>query len=390
MRRIPIQPRPNFEARALETGFDFHTMDGNVYWDESACYGFTLQQIEEDLEAPSQALAALCLELVDRAVGDETLLTRLAIPRHAWDLIAESWHRSEPSLYGRFDFSYDGERPARLLEYNADTPTALFEASVFQWIWLEDVIAQNLIPSGSDQFNSIHEALIARLAGLLQAGQAPRRLHLACMPGSAEDRGLISYVEDCAAQAGFATAVLGIGGIGDRGKGPFVDLDGAPIELLFKLYPWEWMFSDPFSHSPSMRQTRFIEPAWKAILSNKGMLPLLWEMEPGHPNLLASYFSDDPARQALNGRFAKKPLYSREGANVLLASGGRVIDRDDGPYGKEGCIFQELALPPSFDGKFPVIGSWIIGSDACGIGVREDVSPITKDTSRFLPHIILP
>ncbi len=402
MRRISVQPRPNLENRVLEMGFDFHIIDGCTYWDESACYAFTLQQIEEQLEVPSQELAALCLELVNRVVSDESLLTRLAIPPHAWDLIAESWHRSEPSLYGRFDFSYDGEHPAKLLEYNADTPTALFEASVFQWFWLEDALTQNLIPSGSDQFNSIHEALVARLADLRQicwpdsgaqpdtSASATRTLHLACMPESAEDSGLISYLEDCAVQAGFATTALGIAEIGERGEGPFVDMNGAPIELLFKLYPWEWMFSDPYSHSPAMRHTRFIEPPWKAILSNKGMLPILWEMATGHPNLLASYFADDPARQALGRRYAKKPFYSREGANVLLAVDGKVVDIDEGPYGEEGHIFQELALPPRFDGMYPVIGSWGVGANACGVGIREDTSLITKNTSRFLPHIILP
>jgi glutathionylspermidine synthase len=29
------------------------------------------------------------------------------------------------------------------------------------------------------------------------------------------------------------------------------------------------------------------------ILSNKGMLALLWEMAPEHPNLLPRYFEDD-------------------------------------------------------------------------------------------------
>jgi glutathionylspermidine synthase len=389
MKRISIRPRHNFEARAQETGFDFHATDGAVYWDESACYAFTLEQIEEHLEAPSQELAALCLDLVGRVAGDERLLTRLAIPPHAWDLIAQSWRRSDPSLYGRFDFSYDGERPAKLLEYNADTPTALFEASVFQWLWLEDAMAQSLIPSGSDQFNSIHEVLIARLRELRQSCPRPPRLHLSCMRDSSEDRGLIAYLEDCAIQAGFATTVLPIDQIGDDGAGPFLDMKDAPIELLFKLYPWEWMFADPFSRSAAMSVTRFIEPPWKAILSNKGMLPLLWEREPGHPNLLPSYFADDPARRTLT-RYARKPFYSREGANVLLVDGDDVIDRDDGPYGREGFIFQELATPPSFDGNFPVVGSWIIGTTACGIGIREDASPITKNTSRFLPHIILP
>ena len=140
MKRIAIEPRHDLEQRAAEYGFDFHRIDGATYWDESACYEFTLAQIERDLEDPTTELEALCRELVGRAVGDERMLARLRIPEHGWDLIAESWKRGDQTLYGRFDLAYDGRGPARLLEYNADTPTSLFEASVFQWVWLEDMI----------------------------------------------------------------------------------------------------------------------------------------------------------------------------------------------------------------------------------------------------------
>jgi glutathionylspermidine synthase len=389
MRRISVQPRRNLHDRARETGFEFVSLDGKLYWDESAYYAFSLKQIDDHIERPTKELAALCLDLVDRVVGDEPMLRRLKIPDHAWDLIAESWRRRDPTLYGRFDLAYDGRNPARLLEYNADTPTALFEAAVFQWGWLEDAMAQNVVPVGADQFNALHDTLIARFADIGKAMKHPARLHLACMPHSIEDRGLIAYLADCAMQAGLRTRGLLIGDIGDKGKGAFVDLDNRPIQLLFKLYPWEWMFADPFSHSVSMHETRFIEPPWKAVLSNKGILPLLWAMAPGHPNLLPAYFEDDPAREKLEGRYARKPLYSREGSNIALVDGGRVLDRDDGPYGRDGFIWQALAELPACDGNFPVIGSWIIGEEACGIGIREDTSPITKNTSRFVPHAIL-
>jgi glutathionylspermidine synthase len=390
MQRIPIKPRGNLSDRARETGFELLTVDGSVYWDESAYYAFSLAQIEDDIEGPTKELAELCLALVDRAVGDQQILERLRIPRHAWDLIAQSWRRGEKALYGRFDLAYDGNGAARLLEYNADTPTSLFEASVFQWLWLDDALAANTIPTGCDQFNSLHEKLIARFTEIAAAAGAPGRLHLACMTDSAEDRGLISYLEDCARQAGLATKPLAIGDIGSTGQGPFVDLENEPIDLIFKLYPWEWVFADAFGRSPSMAATRFIEPPWKAVLSNKGILPLLWEMAPRHPNLLPAYFEDDPARSRLQGRYARKPIYSREGQNVSLIDGGRVVDRDGGLYGDNGFIVQQLARMPVFDGNYPVIGSWVIGEAPAGIGLREDTSPITKNTSRFVPHAIVP
>jgi len=389
VQRIPVPWRPNYASRVQETGFVLHDIDGERYWDESAYYAFSLRQIEEHIEAPSNELAALCVEAAGRIVKDERLLKRLSIPRHAWALIAESWRRQDPSLYGRFDLFYDGCAPAKLLEYNADTPSVLFEAAVFQWLWLEDAMAQGLLPQGCDQFNSIHEKLIGRLKQMKPA-KPSGGLHLACMQSSIEDRGLVSYLEDCAVQAGLKTRVLDMADIGTAGRGPFVDAQDNRIELLFKLYPWEWMFADPFGQSASLFETRFLEPPWKAVLSNKGLLPVLWEMEPGHSNLLPAYFEDDPRRKELGGDFVRKPLYSREGENIELIQNGEILESVSGSYGGEGFVWQQLAPLPSFEGRYPVIGSWIVGSEACGIGIRDDTSRVTKNSSRFVPHAILP
>jgi glutathionylspermidine synthase len=384
VRRVPIEPRTDLEHKARKLGFNFHTLEGEPYWDESAYYAFTLEQIERDIEAPTNELAALCLQLLDRIVADSSALERLKVPRQAWDLIADSWRRRDPTLYGRFDFSYDGASPAKLLEYNADTPTALYEAAVFQWFWLEDLIAAGALPKSADQFNSLHEKLISRL-GAVAAG---RPLHLAYMSQSDEDRGFISYLEDCARQAGLAATLLTMDEIGLYRR-RFVDLRNQPIALLFKLYPWEFMLKDEFGKSAAMRTTQFIEPPWKMLLSNKGILPLLWQMAPRHPNLLPAFFEDDPRASALGGRYARKPLYSREGANVSLVAGDTVLDRDGGPYGDEGFVLQALREPPQFDGRYPILGSWVIGVEACGLGIREDKSPITKNNARFRPHAII-
>ncbi|MEN1529528.1 glutathionylspermidine synthase family protein, partial [Pseudomonas aeruginosa] len=104
-------------------GFDFHIIDNEIYWDESRAYRFTLRQIEEQIEKPTAELHQMCLEVVDRAVKDEEILTQLAIPPLYWDVIAESWRARDPSLYGRMDFAWCGNAPVKLLEYNADTPT---------------------------------------------------------------------------------------------------------------------------------------------------------------------------------------------------------------------------------------------------------------------------
>jgi glutathionylspermidine synthase len=160
MQRIICPERDDWRATAESSGFDFHTIDGERYWDERAYYAFSLGEIEHEIEAPTAEIDSMCLELVGHAVDDEKYLRRLKIPEAFWPLISESWHKDEASLYGRLDLSFDGKNPAKLLEYNADTPTSIFEAAVFQWTWLEQAIERRIVPARADQFNSIHECLI--------------------------------------------------------------------------------------------------------------------------------------------------------------------------------------------------------------------------------------
>jgi glutathionylspermidine synthase len=385
MQRITCPERDDWQTTADQCGFDFHTIDGERYWDERGYYAFTLEEIEQRIETPTAEIDAMCLELVGRAVDDDRTLQRLKIPEAFWPLIAESWHRDEASLYGRLDLSFDGHGRAKLLEYNADTPTSIFESAVFQWTWLEQAIERAIIPNGADQYNSIHERLIAAWK---KVGRG-RRLHLTGLTESAEDYGTLAYLEDTATQAGLATTILDMEDIGWRDQGGFVDLDNRDIELAFKLYPWEWMFHDAFGAKLADAPTRWIEPPWKAVLSNKGILPLLWEMFPGHPNLLPAFFEDDPRVSELGTSFVRKPLYSREGANVTLVSGGIPFATQEGRYGSEGFIRQALASLQHFDSQYPVIGSWLVDHTPCGLSIREDAGPITGNNSRFLPHAIL-
>jgi glutathionylspermidine synthase len=385
MQRIVCSERDDWQDTAKATGFAFHTIDGERYWDERAYYAFSLQEIEQGIENATAEIDGMCLELVNRAMADERYLRLLKIPESYWTLIAASWKRNDPTLYGRIDLRVDGNGPAKLLEYNADTPTSLFEASVFQWTWLEQATERQIIPRDADQYNSIHERLIDawRKVG------TGRHLHLSGLLSNVEDAGTLQYLEDVARQAGLGTTMLDIEQIGARDDGSFVDMDDRDIEMIFKLYPWEWMFRDAFGARLKGASTRWIEPPWKAVLSNKGILPLLWAMFPNHPNLLQAYFEDDPNAANLGSSYVRKPLLSREGANVTLVSGGEALDTQEGPYGAEGFVRQALAPLPNFSDQYPVVGSWIVDGTPCGLSIREDANPITGNTSRFIPHAIL-
>lgn len=209
------------------------------------------------------------------------------------------------------------------------------------------------------------------------------------MTENPEDYGTLLYLEDTARQAGLDTKMLPIAQVGLTSRGLFVDAEDQPIELMFKLYPWEWMMWEQFGASLPGAPTQFVEPPWKAILSKTAILPLLWAMYPNHPNLLPAYCEGDPKAAELGNSYVCKPLYSREGGNVTLVVDGKTADEDPGSYGAEGFIRQAVAPIPAFAGNYTVLGSWVAGGAACGISIREDASPITRNTSRFLPHAII-
>lgn len=384
MERIAVEPRDDWRDTAEAHGFRFHTIDDEIYWDESVCYRFSLREIEDDIEDPSGELEQMCFQVVERALADEDVMRRIGIPEAFWDFVADSWSQQHRNLYGRFDFAYDGNGPAKLLEYNADTPTSLYETAVFQWVWLEQALERGLIPEGSDQYNSLHEALTGAFGQMGMKGI----LHLACCKESEEDEGTVEYMADCARQGGVETRLIYMEDIGVDADGRFTDLQDDLIVNLFKLYPWEWIMTDDFGKNVPNSNTRFIEPGWKSILSNKGLLPLLWEMFEGHPNLLPAWFDGDPGASALGGDYVRKPLFSREGANVEIFQDGERTVAIDGDYGAEGHIVQALHPLPDFDGNYPMVGSWMVASQPCGVGVREDTSLVTGNDARFVPHII--
>jgi len=374
VRRIECSPRAGWQQRVEEAGLLWHS-GKQPYWNEFAFYEFTAQEIEL-LESATNELAEMSLAAAQHII-DTKSYAKLGIPENAVALIENSWTAEPPSLYGRFDLAYDGVHSPKLLEYNADTPTSLLEAAAVQWYWLEDVFPD------ADQFNSIHERLIARWREL--APYLPGRRIDFCSMDDLEDGMTVTYLMDTARQAALASSIFPINEIAWDGK-QFLGPDAKPLGAVFKLYPWEWMMREEFAAHLGRANTIWIEPAWKMLLSNKGILPVLWELYPRHPNLLEAHF-DSPGSMT---HWARKPLLGREGANIRLHSS----DGDaatGGEYGEEGFVYQELAPMRQFQGRFPVIGSWVIGEGeggaAGGIGIRESESPIITNTSHFVPHL---
>jgi glutathionylspermidine synthase len=370
MQRHACQPRTDWRDKVESVGLTYHSHDNGPYWDESVCYELTAEEVNA-LETAGNAVHRLCIAAAE-AVIENSWWVRLGIPEAAIPSILRSWERDDFSLYGRFDFAGDGTTPPKLLEYNADTPTALVEASVTQWFWLQETHAE------ADQFNFIHERLIE--AWRRWAGTT---IHFSSIKEHPEDEQTVLYLRDACEQAGVKTISVFIEDIGwDRRQRCFVDLDQNQIERCFKLYPWEWFWHEEFGPHLRSDPVQFIEPTWKMLLANKGLLPILWELFPDHPNLLPAYDLAAP----LGGRYIRKPKLSREGSNVTWVEGGVVVEETGGDYGEEGHVYQALASLPNFDGHRPVFGVWMVDHEAGGLGIREDTRRITGNLSRFVPH----
>ena len=382
MKRVVLPERPDWRDRAEALGFGFHRMYGEPYWDDATAMLLTLEEAETRIEDPTAELHAMCLDTVDAAVRDERILDTLLIPRSAHDLVRRSWIEGDRHLYGRFDLAYDGNGPAKMLEYNADTPTGVFETAFFQHGWLVDRVESGWLPPHADQFNSLQESLVE----VLSTFDRDTILHFACATDDEEERGTTAYLRDCAVQAGLRTHMIDVRGIGVDPDGRFTDDLDRTVDACFKLYPWEDMLREPFAKH--LRPGVFVEPAWKACLSTKALLPLLWERHPGHPNLLAAYFEADPLAEGITDAVSK-PVHGREGEDVALVRDGEVTTRTDGTRGDEVRVVQERAPLFRTGDRHAVIGSWVVGDRACGMAVREDDGPITRDMSRFVPHAIV-
>ncbi|ALR10157.1 glutathionylspermidine synthase family protein [Mycobacteroides saopaulense] len=387
MRREHALPRSGWEQTVASQGMCYGTparmADGSdrPYWDESVHYVFDMDEVLS-LEATVEVLHSMCLEAVEHVI----LVGRyrdFGLPEWAWEHIEKSWRRRDPHLYGRFDLRYDGRRPPVLLEYNADTPTSLLEASILQWHWKTEVFPRD------DQWNSLHEQLVARWKQISrQFPGAETHFAWSSADQTGEDHVTLAYLQECAAEAGLNTVGLPIEEIGwDHDLNRLVDLEEAPIESIFKLYPWEWMLDDDFGrHAVDLLpETLWIEPLWKTLLSNKAILAILWEMYPGHPNLLPAYI-DSPHELT---EYVRKPKLGREGANITVVGAGYET-ATGGVYGEEGYVYQLLDPLPEFDGMRPVLGAWIVGDESAGLGIRETAGLITDDGAAFVPHRIPP
>ena len=391
MYRHPSRPREKWRRKVEEQGLTYavdraENGDERPYWHEAAVYEVSGEEVEY-LEEVTEELHDMAVEAARRMVAEKSLMARLGLPLAATDLVRESLTNCSetPTLYGRFDLAYDGTGPAKLLEYNADTPAGLVEAAITQWYWLEDVMPDY------DQWNLLHERLVQ--AWTEAAPRLPDlTVHFAVGANEPnEDWATVAYLRDTAREAGLADLGITMEEIGwHQGRQVFVDILGREISTCFKMYPWEWMLAESFGRYvlDGSSSTTWIEPIWKALLGSKALLPVLWEMFPDHENLLPAYF-DGPRN--LKDRYVVKPMFGWEGAGVRIHeadSGALVTARPERHAAGQERVYQQFVDLPRFDGNYAVLGTWMVGGHAAGLGIRESDHLVTDTNARFVPHFL--
>ncbi|OAQ73153.1 glutathionylspermidine synthase [Pochonia chlamydosporia 170] len=423
MRRVEVPPRPNSIKLLKSQGLVYADMPGltkdQPYWPDDRYYSFTSEEIEL-IEEAGKDVFGMCCEAAEYLVQNpDVIVNRMAIPAFALQQIKESWHRdpSWGSVYGRFDFSFGGLdhpdpqlRLPKFYEFNADTPTSLVEAACAQWHWLEQT------GQGQDQFNSIAERLVEawkRNLDLIQKKIGhPVKVHFAIGMGddSGEEVMNLALLMDTCQQAGWLTKSLFMEQIQMHPDGRFHDHEGEHIDVLFKLYPYEFLAEEAAAEAVFKDMNRvglrdangkyiggtvWIEPPYKMLWSNKALFAILWQLFKDDPRskwLLPTYFESEKPESLT--KYARKPIFSREGKGITLVDDGNVlVDASTSEFGKEGFIVQELSVPAKFeDGKgnnmYAVPGLWFVDGESAGMGIREDSGPITSNSSVFTPHSI--
>ena len=386
MRRMRTDPRPDWLTIVEEQGLTYAVDrsgagDAVPYWDESAYYELTEAEVDH-LERVTDDLHQMAVQAVERMASDRTIIDRHGLPPGSAELLRRSLDDgAEISLYGRFDLVWDGTGDVKLLEYNADTPAGLVEAAVSQWMWLEDTHPER------DQWNMIHEHLVKRWSEIRESTGIDA-LHFAVgQDEPTEDWATVAYLRDTAQEAGLETFGITIEEIGwHHDREVFVDGQDVEITHCFKMYPTEWMLASPFAELlvTGRSRTRWIEPPWKLLAGSKALLPVMWEMFAGHDNLLPAYFD---AQYGMR-EYVTKPLFGWEGDGVEIHTPQATESVPATHSAGQQTIYQKYVALPDFDGNHPVLGAWVIGGRAAGLGIRESTNLITNSEARFVPHLM--
>ena len=390
---LSLQKTTPLDIDYLESlGFVWHT-DA----DETSYISDTLVVLsEQEAEAYYEATNTLYDMFVEAGeyVVENNLFHEIGIPFNLVEVIKESWENDVHwHLYGRFDLAggIDG-KAIKLLEFNADTPTALFETAIVQWAMLK----QNALEESS-QFNTLYESLInnfKRLVTLEEDVSAFEENYdgwhflFTSVKGNSEEENTVRLLQHIATEAGYNTEFAYIDDI-EFSAEEGIFYNDKSYELWFKLIPWEDIALE--ESDLAMLLTNIIKnqkaiifnPAYTLLFQSKGMLKILWDLYPNHPLLLESSFEP-----LVGQKQVKKPIFGREGGNVsILDENASELESVDGDYANHKMLYQAYTeLATDTDGNSYQAGVFY-AYEACGLGFRKG-GKILDNMSKFVGHIV--
>ena len=372
-------------------GLAWHTDLDNTSYISDELIHITEQEANAFYEA-GNTLYDMFVEAGEYVIKND-LFFELDIPPSLITAIKQSWEEDiHWHLYGRFDLAGGIEgKPIKLLEFNADTPTMLYESALLQWALLK---YNNL--DENKQFNNIHNALSENFKRLITLGEDTSafgslyegwKILFSCIADSSEDVSTTRFLEYIARESGFICDFAPIDKISfcvNEG----VSFEGVNYEFLFKLIPWENIAIDEpelallMSEMMQNHNTIFLNPAYTLLFQSKRMLKILWDLFPHHPLLLPASFEP-----LANTKQVCKRAFGREGANIdILDSQGRIIESKDGIYANHKSVYQAFYELNSYKNSYyqPNV---FFAYESCGLGFRKGGN-IIDNFSKFVSHCI--
>jgi len=384
---------PLTEKYLESIGFTWHT--------DADKSSYITDEVVSLSESEAEAFYNATNELYDMYVNaaehvlENDLFHELNIPFNLVEVIKESWENDVHwHLYGRFDLAggLDG-KPIKLIEFNADTPTALYETAIIQWALLK---ANNL--DEMTQFNSLYEALKDNFKRFITLDTDVEKFEeyykdlnwkilFSSISGNDEEEHTTKLLQHIASEAGYQTEFEYIDKVEFSDEG--ISKNAELYEFWFKLIPWEDIaiaegeLAVILTELIKNRKAIIFNPAYTLLFQSKGILKILWDLYPNHPLLLESSF--EPLQ---NKKQVEKPCFGREGANIAIINSDNSLEfKTEGEYHNFKPVYQEYTeFAKDTQGDSYQAGVFY-AYEACALGFRKG-GVILDNGSKFVGHII--
>ncbi|MEA3330981.1 MAG: glutathionylspermidine synthase family protein [Campylobacterota bacterium] len=376
-----------------ELGFSWHTDEDGTKYVSDELVKITQNEAEAYYKATNE-LYDMFVEAAEHVIEND-LFFDLGIPFNLIETIKKSWENDVHwHIYGRFDLAggVDG-KPIKLIEFNADTPTALFETALLQWA----ILKHNNMDE-EKQFNNVYEAISQNFKRLItldeDINQFEKRydgwkILFSSIDGNDEEEATTRLLQQMATDAGFNTSFEYLENTNFDENGIY-DRDDNQYEYWFKLYPWEEIAHDEpelataLSNIMQNQKAIILNPAYTLLFQSKGIMKILYDLFPDSPYLLKTSF------EPLEGvKQVEKSIFGREGANTkIIDADGNTIESTDGPYDNYKKIYQEYVDFVKDKNGIKYQAGVFFAYEACGVSFRKG-SEIMDNMSKFVGHVLV-